>query len=132
MSKFVPLIALAFALSLPSAGFAAEVSDADSVALQASMQSQIDRNLVDGAVLSLDPVTGDVSKLYPAKAHPKIMTFGDKYVLCADFMDETGNMVMGNFYMARAGDHFVVFDATYGPDSLLERLMADGKVAMAN
>jgi hypothetical protein len=131
MKNFMTGIAVACALALSTPVMAASISDAEMVSLQATMQNHIDQNLVDGAVLSLDPNTGDITKLYPAKAHPKMMLFGDKYVLCTDFMDDAGNMVMGNYYMAKSEDHYVVISATYGYDALLERLMADGRVAMA-
>ncbi|MFO1033440.1 MAG: hypothetical protein U1E15_04925 [Hyphomicrobiales bacterium] len=132
MKKHWRFLALAALLATAAPASAGSVNDADMVALQAAMQSHIDSTLVDGAVLSIDQSTGDITKLYPGKAHPKLMIMGDKYVLCANFMDEAGNMVMGNFYMARNGSQFVVFASTFGPDALLERLMADGKVAAGN
>ena len=116
----------------PAAAMAEPLSDADMVALQVAMQTHIDSALVDGAVLSLDPATGNVVSYYPTKAHPKIMTMGKHIIMCSDFVDVSGKPTMANFYMASDKGRYVVFNTTFGVDPALEKMMKDGKVAMAN
>lgn len=134
MKKHLSACIIFAALSIfnPTAASADPLSDADIVALQVTMQSHIDSVLVDGAMLSLDPATGTVVSYYPTKAHPKIMTMGKHIIMCADFVDVSGKTTMANFYIANDKGRYVVFNTTVGADPVLEKLMKDGKVAMAN
>jgi hypothetical protein len=108
---------------------AAGVSMSDQVSLQAAMQRHIDRQSVDGVYLHLDPKSGEVQKLHPLTAHPKIMRMGEgRFVLCFDFRNEAGKKVDVDFYMARKGKGYVVFHQAVNGHDLLGRLMSEGKV----
>lgn len=122
-------VSLGFGISPALAG---SISDSELVSLQVTMQSHIDATLVEGAMLSMDAASGNVMHYYPTKAHPKVMTMGDNFIMCAEMVDENGNNSMANFYIARAGAKFMVFQTTVGSDPILEKLMKDGRVAMAN
>lgn len=134
MKKILSACAVLATLSFanPATAVAETLSDADMVSLQVTMQSHIDSVLVEGAMLSLDPASGDVVAYYPTKAHPKIMTMGNYIIMCADFVDADGKGAMANFYMAKDKGRYVVFNTTMGADPVLEKLMKDGKVAMVN
>ena len=134
MKKYISACVIFAALSFaqPGAAFADTFTDAEMVSLQVAMQSHIDSVLVDGALLALNPDNGKVMAYYPAKAHPKIMTFGEHIILCADVVDANGKVAMANFYVANDKGRYVVFSTTIGADPILEKLMKDGKVAMAN
>jgi hypothetical protein len=120
-------------LSLNALGAAAEtLSNEKLVKLQTVMQGYIDANAINGALLRFDASTSQVTELFATKAHPKIMTIGQHFVMCADFVDAQGKPVMGNFYIAQDGDRFVVFNTTWGEDAALMSMMKDGKASMAN
>jgi len=105
------------------------VSVSEKASLQAAMQRHIDRSLVNGAYLHLNPKSGDVRRLHPVTAHPAILQMGNYFVLCFDFRDDGGKPVNVDFYMARKGQSYVVFHAAVENRALLGRLMKTGKVA---
>lgn len=122
--------ALALVLACLPARAEMNVSEGEFASLQAVMQSHIDQNLVDGALLHLDEKTGKVRPLYPAKAHPMIMAVGDYYYLCADFRDENGEKAMVNFYAAKDRDRYVIFYTDFNENEALEHLIEkNGKLA---
>lgn len=100
--------------------------------LQAVMQSYIEQSLVDGAMLHLDHKTGKVRELYPAKAHPMIMSLGKYYYLCTDFRDRDGKKVMVNFYAAKDHDRYVIFDTDFDASEELEHLVERNAEQVAN
>lgn len=106
------------------------MSAAEKALLQAGMQQHIDRGLVDGAWLSIDLASGIVSALHPVTAHPMILRLGDHFVLCSDFRDGKGNAVNVDFFMARRGKGFVVFQMVVGDRAPLKALMQAGKAEM--
>ena len=127
MKNRLRVLALACALLIPGqAAIGAGLSE--SAALQAAMQQYIERNLVDGAYLTLNRQTGEVERLYPLKAHPLIMQMGEQFVLCSDFNDSTGKSVNVDFYFTRSGDTYVVVAAAVDDRAMLERWMKEGKV----
>ena len=95
--------------------------------LQAAMLRHIDRQLVDGAYLHLDRATGEARQLYPTKAHPMILTLGDSFVLCSEFKDGSGATANIDFYMARNGSSYVVFETAVDDRDMLMRWMSEGK-----
>jgi hypothetical protein len=97
--------------------------------LHVSMQKHIDRNLVNGTYLHMIKETGDVQGLHPVTAHPMILQMGKYFVLCSDFKDKDGKSVNIDFYLARRGGSFVVFQALVDDRKSLERLMKAGKIS---
>ena len=61
-----------------------------------------------------------------------ILRMGPYFVLCSDFRDDTGNPVNVDFYMARRGKSYVVFQMSVAQRSQLEQLMKEGKVEAAD
>ncbi|MFO1172472.1 MAG: hypothetical protein U1E49_16120 [Hyphomicrobiaceae bacterium] len=116
----IALALLAFSVSITPAKAETEVPAAEAIGLQAAMQRHIEANLVDGALLHIDPVTGIVQSFYPAKAHPKIMQVGPYYYLCANFRDDAGTEVMVNFYVAKQSGKYVFFHTLFGEDEAFE------------
>jgi hypothetical protein len=132
MNMFARVIATsAFLLAASFPAFAAESVAPDELAsLQAAMQSHIDQLSVDGALLHLDPATGKVRKVFPAKAHPKIMKVGSYYYLCADFRDADGKDLMVNFYAVNDSGRYVFFYTDFTGDEELEhKVEKNAKVA---
>ena len=130
MTRIASAFALGFALALASiAPSRAEesVSVADKAALQAAMQQHIDRTVVNGVWHKVDWGSGKTRTLHPASAHPMIVKLFDHYVLCTDFRDEKGNGVNADFYLARRGKGFVVFQTEIDNRGPLIKLWRDGK-----
>lgn len=126
------LPAAALALAWPPPAMAGTLQDGDLLALQVTLQSYIDASLVNGALLSVDAESGKTVQYFPTKAHPKVMALGNDYVMCAEVVDAEGKASMADFYITRNGGTFVVFQSVVGHDPLLEKLMADNRVSMAN
>ncbi|MCB1472159.1 MAG: hypothetical protein H6878_02620 [Rhodobiaceae bacterium] len=123
------LLAAALALATCSAS-AANITLQDKIALQATMAAYIESHSVGGIVPHVRLDTGETVNLSPAKAHPMILQMGDQYVLCTDFRDPHGNFVNIDFYVARRGGEFVVFQTEVDNRGPLKALVQDGKVQM--
>lgn len=100
--------------------------------LQVAMQKHIDDHLVEGVYLHMKEDTGEVRELHPIKAHPTILQMGKFFVLCSHFTDRDGKEANVDFYMARRGNSFVVFQALVDDHKPLQRLMKAGKVTRLN
>lgn len=128
----IALALLAVSVCVTPGKAESEVPAAEAIGLQAAMQGHIEANLVDGALLHIDPVTGDVQPFYPAKAHPKIVRVGPYYYLCANFRDADGLEVMVNFYVAKAAGKYVFFHTMFGDDEALEAQIEKHATDLAN
>lgn len=128
-------VGLAGALSIgvlisSTSAFASQISMEEKVSLQASMHQHIDAMTIDGIIPHVSLADGTIADLVPTKAHPMILTFGDKYVLCTDFRDKDGKFVNVDFYLTKNGEKYVVFQTEINNRDPLEKLMKSGKVAM--
>ena len=119
---------LLFALAISWPGFASAMSIEDEVALQAAMSQHIQSTLIDGVVPHVELKDGTVTDLVPTKAHPMILAFGDRYVLCTDYRDPNGRSVNVDFYMTKRDGQFVVFQTEIDNRAPLRQLVAAGKV----
>ena len=127
------IIGLVYALIVNATAFAEQtIGISEKAMLQVSMQRHIDRRLVEGAYLHMDMKTGDVQELHPATAHPMILKMGKYFVLCSDFRDKEGKSVNIDFYLARRGASFIVFQTLVDDRKPLVRLMKAGKVSRVN
>ena len=131
MKKLIFVLALALACSPQIANAKSELTLADKVLLQATMQQSIDRVVIDGVFLSLDRKDHSIRKLYPAKNHPMIMRMGDHYILCANFRDDKGEDINVDFYMAPKGKSFVVYHTAIDDRATVQSLMKKGVVVSA-
>jgi hypothetical protein len=115
----------------PGAAVAAEpLTTADKVALQSTMAQYIDQHTVGDAFLHVDPATGDVQKLYPVTQHPMIVRLKDVVVLCADLRTKDGQTVNADFYAAREGGQFVIFQTEIGNRAPLQALVMKGAASL--
>jgi hypothetical protein len=134
MNIFARVIAASSFLFVASLPAIAEESVApeELANLQAAMQSHIDQLSVDGALLHLDPATGKVRKVFPAKAHPKIMKLGNYYYLCSDFRDSEGKDLMVNFYAVKDSGRYVFFYTDFTADEELEHKVENNAKIASN
>lgn len=120
------LLALAAVAATGAPSLAATLPVAEKAALQAAMRQHIDRQLVQGAFMWFDAKAGAVGKLFPTKSHPMILSYGDHFILCADFRDGAGKDVNIDFYVARRAAGFVVFHTAVADRGVVEKLMKEG------
>lgn len=126
------LVSVAFAASVllsalvPAA--ASKIPEAERAALHAAMLQHIERNATSGIYLHMNLATGNVEQYAPAKAHPMMFTFDGHFVLCTDFKDKDGKAAMVDFYVARQGKGFAVFQTEINNRAPLQKLMESGKV----
>ena len=76
-----------------------------------SMQAFIDRNAVGGTYRIYDAVSGKMAVLTFEKLHDGIVTKGDFYVSCADFVDAQGKKYDLDFLVVPDGDSLVTTQA---------------------
>lgn len=100
----------------------------DKVKLQVAMQQHIDANIVNGAYLHFNQADGAIHELFPATAHPMILSYGEYVVMCTDFRDGEGKAVNVDFYLATRDGDYVVFDSVVNDRTALGKLMKDGSV----
>ncbi len=117
---------VALTIAASAANASGSLTTGEKIMLQATMQQTIDRHLVDGQYFYLDRTTALVIALFPAKAHPMILQMGEHFVLCTDFRDSEGISVNVDFYVARRGEAFVIFDTIVDDRAPLDRLMREG------
>lgn len=128
MRKLIFASALALCVAAPGGAFAAPVSEAERAALHAAMLQHIDRQAVDGVYLHMDLKGGVVETYSPAKAHPMMFSMGDHFVLCTDFKDKNGKATNVDFYLAKRGKSYAVFQTEIANREPLMQLMKAGKV----
>ncbi len=107
------------------------LSLSEKTALQAAMQQHVDRQTVEGGYLFFDREAQAVNSLAPVAAHPMILTMGEHYILCFDFLDQAGEKVELDYYLARKGDGFVVFHEAIAQRDVVRAMMQAGKVKPA-
>lgn len=128
MRKTLTAGLIATALLTTNASATQSVSTSDRIRLQATMQQSINQKLVDGKYFYFDAANSKVQSVYPAKTHPMILSFGKHFVLCTNFRTKQGKEVNVDFYIARSGEGFVVFDTLVDDRAPLHKLMKAGQV----
>lgn len=95
--------------------------------LQITMQTHIEQQKIDGAVLHLDFNSGAIERLYPVEAHPMVIEIEGGYVLCADLAREDGSTVPLDVYIVEESGDMVVFDTIVANRAPLVKLIKSGK-----
>lgn len=127
------LSAIILAVSLANMAAPADAAKVgEMAAMQAAMQQHIDRSLINGALPNFDMKTGKMRHLYPAKAHPMILSLGDYFVLCSDFRDEANAAVNVDFYLALENGRYVIFQMAVEDRKALMQQVRDGKAKRLN
>ena len=131
MKKLALAAVMAAALVTIPANAAGKLNAQDKIQLQAAMQLSIKRNLVGGQYLYFDEARASVVKLFPVQAHPMILTMGPHFILCSDFRNADGKKINVDFYVARAGEKFVVFDTVIDNRKPIQKMMKAGLARVA-
>lgn len=80
-----------------SSANAARLSTALQVELQTAMLSYNDSILRDGSYHYLDTRSDTMRVIHPANAHPFIVSLGDNYFVCSEFIDENGDSITADY-----------------------------------
>ena len=123
--------ALVIGLATAMPGSAYALDDMERAALHVAMVQHIDRMAVGGLWLRVDMGSGAIKRLSPSKSHAQILTLGETYVLCTDFVDVDANGAPVNvdFYVIRQGDRFVTVQSEVANRGPLQALVAAGRAA---
>lgn len=130
MQKFILAGIAAVVLFATAADTRANVTTSEKILLQATMQQSIAEQLIDGKFYYFNRKTGKIQVLFPAKPHPLILSIGEQFIVCADFRDPTGKSVNVDFFVARQGKGFVIFDTVIDDHDSITRMMETGEVAV--
>ncbi len=79
--------------------------------IQATMDTFIKSQTIDGTLRLYDPVEDKLLKVSLKKLHPGIVKKGDFYVSCADFVDSKGRKYDLDFLVVPAGDKLITTQA---------------------
>ncbi|NOY15524.1 MAG: hypothetical protein GXP23_01075 [Gammaproteobacteria bacterium] len=79
--------------------------------IQATMNTFIKNQTVDGTLRLYDPVEDELLKVKLKKLHPGIVKKGDFYVSCADFVDSNGRKYDLDFLVVPSGDKLITTQA---------------------
>ncbi len=84
--------------------------------IQEAMEHHIQKNQISGKYALYDSIKGKVLKLDLTELHSGIVSKGDYYVSCADFVDKQGNKYDVDFMVATADKKLTVFQALVHKD----------------
>ncbi|MGQ7845301.1 hypothetical protein ACUNV4_12540 [Granulosicoccus sp. 3-233] len=99
-TAWASLIILLSGLMLSTA-HAARLSTALQVELQTAMLTYNDSILSDGSYLYLDTRTDTMRVIYPANAHPFIVSLGEHYFVCSEFIDDNGDSITADYLVRK-------------------------------
>ncbi len=89
------------------------------VQLQRTLQDYVEAKITDGGYSFFDTESGKVRQLKLDKLHPVIFEKDGYYLMCADFMDDSGADVVLDYIVRKRGDDFVVEQEIEGRRSFL-------------
>ncbi len=103
--------------------------------LQASLQRNIDRTTVEGAILHVDLGTGDAIEYFPTDAHKMILSLGQdglKYVMCGELSQKDGSRATVDYYLVKNGRGFTVVRTEIANRDPLKKLVQVGTATHLN
>lgn len=95
--------------------------------LQATLQRNLGRSMLGGALPHVDLQTGEVTRFYPTENHEIILRIGDIYVMCATLVTEDGREVPVDYYIAESDGRFGVIRTEIDNRAPLHALMDAGR-----
>lgn len=100
-----------------------------SLELQAAMQCDTDRVLVNEVFGSLDLDGGGLEHYHPTKAHKTTHEGDGSYVMCSDTRDVAGKSVPADYYKVTTRHGFRVFQTEIGNRKSMRALKKAGKLS---
>ncbi len=78
------------------------------VELQTAMLAYNDSILVDGSYSYLDTRSDSMRIVYPANAHPFVVTLGEDYFVCSEFINDKGNTITADYLVRKIEEQYKV------------------------
>ncbi len=88
--------------------YADKLSTELQVELQTAMLTFNDSILVDGSYSYLDTRSDSMRIVYPANAHPFVVTLGEDYFVCSEFINDKGNTITADYLVRKIGEQYKV------------------------
>ena len=88
--------------------YADKISTELKVELQTAMLAYNDSILVDGSYSYLDTRLDAMRTAYPANAHPFVVTLGEDYFVCSEFINDKGNTITADYLVREIGKQYKV------------------------
>lgn len=95
--------------------------------LQAALQRNLSRTMIEGSLPHLDLITGELTRFYPTENHEVILKMADVYVMCATLVTADGQEATVDYYMTRNNASFGVIRTEIDNRTPLKALMDAGK-----
>jgi hypothetical protein len=122
IERSLPAVALAIAGLFVVTAQAATLDAGTLVELQLTLKNHIDAGTVDGVYEHFNVEEGQLKELTLKNLHPKIFSKGNKYLMCADFLDADGNDVLLDYIVSKSESGFRVEQEIRGRRSYLTRI----------
>lgn len=110
----------------------ASVAEAQSKAelrtrLQAALQRNLGRTMLDGSLRHVDLQSGDVTRLYPTENHEVILKMGEIYVMCSTLVTKDGSEALVDYYIAESDGRYAVIRTEIDNRAPLTDLITSGQ-----
>lgn len=122
LSTVTTLLLIISGLVLPGA-HAEKLSTELRIELQTAMLSFNDSILTDGSYHYLDTKKNLMSQAYPANAHPFVVTLGDNYFVCSEFIDDNGHTMTADYLVRMINGQYKVVQMILDDRDSLVRAM---------
>ncbi len=126
MTRFILPALMAFAMLLGHSAQAQSLTEVRTK-LQAALQRNLSRTMIDGALPHLDLQTGEVTRFYPTENHEVILQMNDLYVMCATLVTDDGKETTVDYYMAQNRGSYGVIRTEIGDRAPIKALIKAGK-----
>ena len=93
------------------------------VELQTAMLTYNDSILADGSYRYLDTRSDSMRIVYPANAHPFVVTLGEDYFVCSEFINDKGNTITADYLVRKIGGQYKVVQMILDDRESLQRAM---------
>ena len=117
------LAALFFSTPVLAAGTSADVQ----VQVQSAMQLYIDQISIGGSYTYVDAKSRKYRTLYPANAHPFVVTIGEDYFVCSEMVDGAGTTLTADFLVREIDKQYRVVQMIVDDRPLVEAAISNAK-----
>ncbi|MDT8327744.1 MAG: hypothetical protein RQ750_10225 [Roseovarius sp.] len=126
MTRIILPALMAFAMLLGTGAQAQSLTEVRTT-LQAALQRNLSRTMIDGALPYLDLQSGEVTRFYPTENHEVILRMNDLYVMCATLATDDGKETTVDYYMAQNRGSYGVIRTEIGNRAPIKALIKAGK-----
>lgn len=95
--------------------------------LQATLQRNLGRAMLDGALLYVNLQSGTLTRFYPTETHEVILQMGEVYVMCSTLVAEDGKEALVDYYITESKGRYGVIRTEIDNRAPLKALMEAGR-----